>query len=111
MDTKGLLVIGALAAAGVYAAKKLGGIAGNAYQGAVSGTADVLMRLIGPEDKSESLFYTVQFPNGATHAVGKNAISSDGTFTLTVPPLAATRWKLLVNPAITSGVNKFAQAY
>lgn len=56
-----------------------------------------------PFDIGETLFYNVQFPDGASHAVPSRSVSALGRFTY-----SGVNYRLVVDRRIKSGINKFA---
>lgn len=91
------LLIGAGAIAAVYIAYKSSKLVGQAHTAAVNAVSDKLTDWFGPKDTTESVYYTVTFPNGDRHAVGASTVAPDGLFQKIVPPYRATQWRMKVD--------------
>lgn len=103
MKTEDMIKLAALAAAGyvVYrllsaassAAAAAAGAVGaaasavnSAYQTTVAAVGSGLYAVFGPTDKSASMYYIVNFPDGNRHAVPSNTVDSSGNFLWTGYP-------------------------
>lgn len=107
MKPKDLVFLAAIAV-GLYAINKAFGIGkklgeGLSSVGSALGTG--LYDLFHPDQTGEMLFYTVQFPNGARHAIPSRSVDKNGQFDYIQPPLAATRWQMLLSK---DGKQRFA---
>lgn len=70
-----------------------------AYNGSVNTVSDFISSLFGPSVTSPSMFYTVVFEDGTSHAVAANTVDASGNFNWTgYPPgtIPAQRLQLLV---------------
>lgn len=104
-ETQNLLFKLALLAGGAYAVywfftsglKQIASGAANAITNAGAAVGGGLYEFWHPGAEGESLFYTVRFPNGAQHSVASSNVSSNGQFSLIVPPYTNQRWQIVID--------------
>jgi hypothetical protein len=75
----------------------------DALHNAGSAAGSAIFDWFHPDQVGETIFYTVQFPDGSKHAIASRAVGSDGGFLFN-----NVRYRIRVDKSIVSGINKFA---
>jgi hypothetical protein len=111
-DIKDVALLAALLGAG-YAAYRIAGKGKESLDAARLAVTDAVFEFFHPDAVGETLFYTVRFPDGATHAVPSRAVDRNGVFTnRNLSPQYAgdgKRYRILVDTSKPAGINKVAQ--
>lgn len=76
----------AVAGAASAGAKAVGQAVSSAYTNTVDAVSSGLYAAFGPADVGTSVYFLVNFPNGARHAVPSNTVDGSGNFTWTGYP-------------------------
>jgi hypothetical protein len=109
-----LLLVLAIGGVALYAVNQLTGIGKNiagGFRNAGEALGSKLFDLFHPNPVGETLYYTVEFPDGRRHSIPSGTVNADGVFTWvgnSVQQGDGRRYRLLIDKRITSGVNKKA---
>lgn len=107
LDPNTLLILAAIAGGGIALARvlNLGARAKDKLQDIGEAISSGLFDFFHPNAAGELLYYTVQFPDGKTHAVPSQSVNAAGQFTWRMD---GKRYQLLVDKSKAAGVNKTA---